>query len=106
MQYNQPSPAVACSLNASELSSRVSRWQALAGVADPRVARTGRGLRIAFAAGPGVAAELAELADLERDCCAFATWSVRDDGDRLLLEVSAITDDGVPAVQAMFAELG
>jgi hypothetical protein len=42
---------------------------------------------------------------LERDCCAFATWSLHDRGDELALGVSADSIDGIAAVQAMFATL-
>ena len=106
MEHDQQSPAVACSLDASDFGRRVSRWQALAAQADPRLSRTDRGLRVSFAGEPGVGDELAELAALERDCCAFATWSVSEDSGRLVLDVSAVDDEGVLSVQAMFAELG
>jgi hypothetical protein len=106
VEYDQPPPAIACSLGAGDLAERVERWQVLGRLAGAEVARTTRGLRVSFAAGPAAGAELAELAALERDCCAFATWSVSEHGERLVLEVSAITEDGVPAVQAMFAGLG
>lgn len=56
-------------------------------------------------AGPEVAAELDELAELERDCCAFASWSVRSAGDTLVLDVSADGEVAVAAVHAMFDSL-
>ena len=105
MNHDQEAPPVACSLTASELGLRMSRWRALLAQADPRVSRTSRGLRLSLAARPGADLELTELAALERDCCAFATWSVTAEGDRLVLDVSAIAGDGVPAVQALFADL-
>lgn len=101
----RPSPPVACSLNATDLSRRAERWRDLAGQADLRLSRTDRGLRLTFAALPGVAGELTQLAALERDCCAFADWSVVRAGDRIVLDVTALADDAIPAVQAMFAEV-
>lgn len=101
-----PSPApVACTLSQQDLKHRAGRWQALAQRADQQVSRTERGLRLTFSAGPGVVAELDELAGLERDCCAFASWSVTSAGDRLVLDISADDEVAVVAVQAMFGTL-
>ena len=58
-----------------------------------------------FRAAPGVEAELIQLADFERDCCAFAHWSVRRRGKELVLDVTAPTAEGITAVQAMFGKL-
>jgi hypothetical protein len=49
--------------------------------------------------------ELRQLAELERACCAFADWSVRARGEELVLEVTAPTEEGITAVQAMFGKL-
>jgi hypothetical protein len=46
--------------------------------------------------------ELTELTTLERACCAFAVCAIPLDGDQLLLDVSADTNEGVAAVQAVF----
>lgn len=97
--------AVACTLSKQDLKQRAGRWLALAGRAGRQVSRTDRGLRLTFSAGPGVAAELDELAALERDCCAFASWSVSSAGDRLVLDVSADGEVAVAAVHAMFDSL-
>ena len=53
-----------------------------------------------------MADELEALAALERDCCAFATWSVRADGSEITLEISGDGDEAVTAIQSMFAALG
>lgn len=101
-----PSPTpVACTLSQQDLKQRAGRWQALAQRAGQQVSRTESGLRLTFSAGPGVAAELDELAGLERDCCAFARWSVTSAGDRLVLDISADDEVAVAAVQAMFGTL-
>lgn len=97
---------VACSLSQQDLKQRAERWHVLARRAEVQVSHTDSGLRLTFGAGPGVAAELNELAGLERDCCAFASWSVTSAGDRLVLDVSADGEVAVAAVQAMFDSLG
>jgi hypothetical protein len=104
MSQREPIP-VACTLGTGDLAGRVARWRAVAARAAGRRASTEHGVRLSFAAGPGVAAELRELAVLERDCCAFATWSVRQDGDRILVDVSGDTQEAATAVQEMFSEL-
>lgn len=96
---------VACTLSQPDLKQRADRWHALVRRAGLQVLRTDSGLRLTFSAGPGVAAELDELAGLERDCCAFARWSVTSVGDRLVLDVSAEGEVAVAAVQAMFGSL-
>jgi hypothetical protein len=98
-------PPVACSLGQADLAGRADRWRALAARALSRVSLTPRGLRLVFGAVPGVAADLEELAALERDCCEFATWSVRAHGSELTLEVSGDSEEAVTAVQSMFTAL-
>jgi|SRR5215472_11536282 len=102
---NDAQAPVACTLNQQELERRIERWQTLSRKAGQGVSRTDRGLRLTFSAAPGVAAELDELAELERACCAFANWSVTSAGDRLVLDVSADDEIAIAAVQAMFDPL-
>ena len=104
MEYEPP--PVACSLRQADLPGRADSWRALADRALSRVSPTPRGLLLVFGAGPGVADELEALAALERDCCAFATWSVRVDSTEIILEVSGDGDEAVTAIQSMFAALG
>jgi hypothetical protein len=99
-------PPVACSLGQADLAGRADRWRALVGRALARVSPTPRGQLLVFGAVPGVADELEALAALERDCCAFATWSVRADGSEITLEISGDGDEAVTAIQSMFAALG
>ena len=66
---------------------------------------TDRGLRLLLPNAPGVEAELHRLADLERECCAFADWSVHPRREQLVLEVTADGEEGIAAVQAMFDDL-
>jgi len=45
--------------------------------------------------------ELHELAALERECCAFADWTV----DGAVLEIRGYSDESAAAVRAMFGSL-
>jgi hypothetical protein len=94
-------PVVACTLNGDEMGERRRRWHELAARAFLERVETDRGLRLVFRDEPGVEAELQELAALERDCCAFADWTV----DGTVVEVGGYSDEGVTAVQAMFRTL-
>jgi hypothetical protein len=97
--------AIACTLGDDDRVSRQQRWLAVASRGLLAAETTDRGLRLAFAAGPRVRDELRRLAELERECCAFAAWTVEERHDRVVLDVSALSDEGVPAVQGMFRPL-
>ena len=96
------SAVAACSLGAGDLARRAGRWEAVTARSLRRASRTERGVRLAFGAGPGVASELRALVALERDCCGFAAWSVRQDGDELTVEVRGHGGQAIAAVQALF----
>ncbi len=66
---------------------------------------TERGLRLVFRREGGVEDEVRELAALERECCAFADWSVSVTDGSVALEVSGASGEAIAAVQAMFADL-
>lgn len=105
MRDHQAGATVACSLNQSDLLERQERWVELARRAAIEAFTTSDGLRLLFRAEPGVEAELHQLAELERDCCAFADWSVHARGTELVLDVTADSEEGIAAVQAMFGRL-
>jgi hypothetical protein len=96
---------IACSLNQGDLVERQDRWLELARRAAIEAVTTSNGLRLLFRAEPGVEAELRQLAELERDCCSFADWSVRTRGNEVVLDVTAESEEGITAVQAMFGGL-
>ena len=96
---------VTCSLNRDELADRRTRWDRLAERAFVERETTTRGQQLAFRNEPGVEAELRELAELERECCAFADWTVGEAGGRVVLEISSSSDEAVAAVQAMLSRL-
>jgi hypothetical protein len=92
---------VACTLSQSDLQALSSRWARLAASAQAERTQTEDGLRIAFSADADGERELAELVAVERDCCAWASWSVERSEDRLVLVVSA-DGEGVGALHGMF----
>jgi hypothetical protein len=96
---------IACTLTDDDRETNRGRWHALGARALLAVDTTDRGLRLAFASAPAVEEELRALAEIERECCAFATWTLSADGDRLVLDVAGKTDDAVPAVKEMFRSL-
>jgi hypothetical protein len=58
---------------------------------------------VTLRADPGVADELEALATLDRDCCAFAHWSVYAGSTQVVLEVSGDSRETIAAVHGMFA---
>jgi len=101
---DQGSP-VACTLGTGDRAQRAARWEALTARALQEASRTERGLRLVFGADPGVEDELRSLVALERECCAFAQWSVSAAGRRLTLEVGGDSEEAVAAAQALFPAL-
>jgi hypothetical protein len=98
-------PTVACTLGTGDRVQRAARWAALTARALRQASRTERGLRLVFTASPGAEDELRSLVALERECCAFARWSVSSAGRRLTLEVSGDSEEAVGAAQALFPAL-
>ncbi|HLX49075.1 MAG TPA: hypothetical protein VKS82_12150 [Streptosporangiaceae bacterium] len=103
MESNRGSQVVACSLGQAELAQRGARWAAVMARADGQVSPTETGMRLTFAADQGISGELRELVELERQCCAFATWSVHENSEQFVVDIGANTAEGIAAVQAMFA---
>ncbi|HEV2772542.1 MAG TPA: hypothetical protein VGV57_06910 [Thermoleophilaceae bacterium] len=96
---------VACSLAPGDLAGRRERWLRLSERALLEKRPIPGGVRLRFRRVDGVEGELRELAELERDCCSFAAWSVTSEGTDPTLEVTA-EGDGVAAVRALFEESG
>jgi hypothetical protein len=94
-------PLIACSLSASDLPERRRRWRALLDGALLERREIPAGMRLELAARDGVVEELGELAALERECCAFASFEVRTVGDRVRLDVTS-SDAGIEAVRELF----
>ncbi len=105
MEEDQESALIACSLEKADLARRQDRWLQLGERAGVDLLTTENGLRLLFRAAPGVEGELRQLAELERDCCAFAEWSVHTHGEEAVLDVTAESEEGITAVQRMFNKL-
>ncbi len=97
---NDPAP-LACSLPLGQLSARRERWRELIQRALIGKEATGGSARLRFRREGDVGRTLRELAELERECCSFATWTVVEQGCEVVLEVSA-EGDAVGAVRALF----
>lgn len=94
---------VSCTLNGSDRRTRRERWRRIGADGAGAVVETPTGLRLVFRSSPSVARELDELAELERECCAFATWTVHDEGAHLVLDVDS-EGEGLAALHAMFED--
>ena len=94
---------IACTLGANDLAAQRERWLRLIRASGTGRAETPDGLRLGFRADAGVAEELERLAAVERECCAWASWSVAAAGREVELAVTS-TGAGVAALHAMFAE--
>jgi hypothetical protein len=95
---------IACSLTQDDRLTRRERWLTVGARALVQIVPTEAGLALVFATEPGVETELRELAELERNCCAFATWTVSADEERVVLDVAA-DGDAVAVIQGMFGRL-
>jgi hypothetical protein len=101
MTDSTSAPVLACSLTGTAAAERAQRWRSLldGDLLDTRPIAGGR--RLAFRAGPGVAAELDELLAAERECCPFLTLTVARNGERVVLDVVA-PPEAAAIVETMF----
>ena len=70
------SPPIACTLSSEDLRDRAGAWVKL--MASGLVQRDEVPGGIRLSAAPGAAASLLELIELERECCAWIHFEVRD----------------------------
>jgi hypothetical protein len=70
-------PPIACKLSASDMQDRQGAWNKLMG--SGLVARDVVPGGIRLTAAPGAAQSLIALIDLERECCAWINFEVRDE---------------------------
>jgi hypothetical protein len=96
---------VACTLTAADLAAQGNGWARLAARAMTGRALTDDGLRVSFraCAGDGVEDELRRLVAVERECCAWASWTVRADGADVVLEVRSAAPEGIAVLHGMLA---
>ncbi|HKV87793.1 MAG TPA: hypothetical protein VJT78_07335 [Candidatus Dormibacteraeota bacterium] len=67
---------IVCTLDASDLADRGKAWEKVLQSGLVRRERIPGGLM--FIAEPGAAKALAELAELERECCAWIDYDIRE----------------------------
>jgi len=100
----QDSPLpVACTLGPDDGRSRMLRWRRLHEAAGPVADLDAGRLEVRYQPGPGVWAELADLAAAEQTCCSFATWSVSEVEGQPVLRV--VSPSGTPEAVAPIAAL-
>ena len=89
---------IACTLSAADLKDRGSAWKKLMNSGLVERERVPGGIRLS--AAPGAAVALIELIDLERECCAWIDFEVRD-GSVVTLTAEG---DGEAVLAGMFVE--
>ena len=80
---------IACSLGAGDLTHRLDEIAALGRDALLDSDLDGTRATLRFAASPGIEQRLAKIVAAESECCAFLTMRVRDEGDALMLSITA-----------------
>lgn len=97
----EPLP-IACSLDATDQSSRRRDWQGLMEEALVETAPIPTGVLMTFSATGRARTTIERLIALEQDCCAWIDWTLRDTGAALALEATAETEEGVKVLRAWF----
>ena len=93
--------AVACNLSADELGDRTAAWQAITSRALRTKAAIPKGVRLSFGPDHQTAHDLLDLTAAERDCCAWAAWTLTSTPDATVVEVTA-DGHGAATLQRMF----
>ena len=91
---------IACSLDATDLSSRQRVWrELLVGSLIERTPIPG-GVRMRFANDSDIRTTIERLIALEQDCCAWIEWSFHESRTALTLEGTNETEAGVNVLRA------
>ena len=93
---------IACSLGATDLSSREREWQSVLEAALIETAAVPAGVRLRLTNNSETLAGIERLVGLERDCCAWIEWTLTDLGSSLSLEATAQTQEGVSVLRDWF----
>ncbi|MDQ4143050.1 MAG: hypothetical protein M3198_04760 [Actinomycetota bacterium] len=93
---------VACSLDAPASKSREQEWESL--ISSHLVDRGAivDGVKLTFRSSEVSRTEVKRLVDLERDCCAWINWDLREADTSLALEATAETEEGVKVLRSWF----
>ncbi|MFZ0214570.1 MAG: hypothetical protein WAM30_01370 [Candidatus Dormiibacterota bacterium] len=98
MKYPENAP-IACGLD--DLKEREQAWSAVIGAALRTRTATEAGIRLEFDPKPDAAHVLLDLVTAERDCCAWATWTLTSTDGATVVEASA-AEPGPEVLHAMF----
>jgi hypothetical protein len=93
---------VACTLTPAQYRIRTADLAALAQRALRSREQTQRGERLTFDAGDDVRRDLETAVAAEASCCSFLSMDLREDGDRLVLDISG-PQDARPIIAELFA---
>ena len=78
---------IACTLSPGDAAARARRWRALIARHTPEVSRTARCVEARWRLDGDDTAELDALVASERECCAFATWTIEHHGTDTTLRI-------------------
>ena len=92
---------VACTLTNTDVKTQSERWIGLAANFGIGRHQTEDGLRLTFRDLPAVAAELHALVSVENECCRWATWTVKSDGNGTLVMEARSHGDGITTLHGM-----
>jgi len=94
---------IACSLTAPEAVDRGGEWQQFLSGHVSEVVRDGPSVRLHLAAGDKSLLTAVDLAEREKACCAFFTFTVELDGGGRWLRVTA-PDEAAEILDTLFTD--
>jgi anti-sigma-K factor RskA len=96
---------IACSLDAASLGERAAEWRALVATSVTAVEAGETAVRLVLRDADSALTSAAELAQREKECCAFFEVSIALEADRRTL-VLAVPDGAEEVLAAFVALLG
>ena len=98
-------PVIACSLDGDDQVRRLREIAELRQRALLEARETPAGLRMRFAARPGIRQELERLIEIESRCCSFLRFELEGSDEELVLEVGG-PEQARPLIEGMFGFTG
>jgi hypothetical protein len=96
-----PRIEIACTLDDDGRVARGEQWRAVIAEGLEHRESIEGGIRLRFSANPVIAGRVEELVAGERECCSWASWTLRPSDDATVLEATA-PGDGAAALRALF----
>jgi len=102
-QLGSTPPPIACTLDSDAMADRMTEFAQLFG--DALVGRepTADGIRFRFAAGPGVADQIRDLARREQTCCSFFSFAIEVHDDEVWWDATVTSEDARPVLDDFYA---